>query len=813
MTNHKNNLDIEENEQRDSGSFDTTGLLLDYLSNWKWFVLCAIVAVAISYYKYSTIIPTYTVSASIYLDKQNSDTKSNAISLNNAGALIDTKSYIDETEIEILKSKNSLVEIVDSLNLAYQYYYIGKLRDVPVYRTSPIVVSLDSMSLKHLGGPIEVLVTKNGNNYDIEAGSVWGDGSERIKKTVQKLPLTLNMPQGELTIDLSPTASNFEGTNKVVISNPTSAAARLAANLDIAYAQNSTTILRMTFNTPIIDEGKDIINVLLDIYNKRIVEDKNRSAVQTEAFILDRLVMISSELRDVEDRLRDYRQTHNIVNLEAQTSMSLTQKNTGETQLAQLGAQEDILHQIELLVKNHNGYDMLPEVTNNQVLSTGIAKYNSMVTNYRHACESQTNETEYVRTLETALDRQKSQILDNINAVRSEYAAQRRMILKLEDQSINQMAAEPTLDKGLQEIFREQQVKVNIYTFLLQRREEIALQKTLATPTAQLIDNPAGSGPVAPNQSNYLLIGLLVGLVIPAVIILLRRLFFPTFKDQDELERLTEVPILGEISVNEGGENIVVGKNVSTPVAELFRLLRSNINFIKTEGKSKVILVTSSISGEGKTFISVNLATTYALIGKRVIVVGMDVRRPMLAKMCHGANNAGVTTYLSGQTDDIHSLIIKTDICENLDVLPGGPIPPNPNELLLSDNMPVLMEYLRDNYDVVIIDSAPIGMVSDTYLIVQHSDIQIYVTRAGFSTRKGLKVMHNAVNNGRLPHPYLVLNGVEIASNTYIYRRYGKYGYGTYGYTYGYGDDKESSRSKWFLKRLLKRHHKKASKK
>jgi capsular exopolysaccharide synthesis family protein len=341
-----------------------------------------------------------------------------------------------------------------------------------------------------------------------------------------------------------------------------------------------------------------------------------------------------------------------------------------------------------------------------------------------------------------------------------------------------------------------------IYNFLLEKREAIALQKTLATPTARLIDNPLGSGPVYPKHLSIYGIAALIGILIPALVIFLRRVFFPIFKDKDDLERVTNVPILGEISIAPSGEKFALGDSVTTPIAELFRLIRNNIQFALSNKDKKVMLVTSSLSGEGKTFMATNIGLTFALSGKKTVIIGMDIRRPVIARNFEISNKQGVTTYLSGQVENVNDIIHKTDVNDNLYVIPGGPVPPNPNELLLSDRMGKMIEELRANFDYIIIDTAPIGVVSDTYLIAQHSDVQLYVTRANYSTRRCLKIMHQAIAMGRFPKCYLILNGVNISSGSYAYRRYGYYSKYGYKSSYGYGYSQTEKRT---LKSKLKR--------
>lgn len=768
--------------------FDMMGLMLDYLSHWKWFVVCAILALGCAYYHYSTIVPTYEVAASIYLS-DDKNPASNALAMN--GALVDTKQFIDQTELEMLKSRNTVVKIVDSLNLAYSYAYKGRFRDIPVYGTNPVQVRLDSVALMNLGAPIKAEIKcLDDDKYDIEVHTFYAGEKEVKEFSDVSLPLDVELSQGTLRISRTPGAAPLSGTLYATVNNRNTVAGRISDSLQMGFNYNSSSIVRIVCHTSVIEEGIDIVNAIIDFYNRQIIEDKNRSAIQTEAFILDRLVMISGELKDVENRLQEYRQKHQIVNLDAQATMSLGQKTGFEQELTSIDADLRLLDDVERMVSAAGIYETLPSAVSDATVGAMIEAYNRKVLQLNRTLQSSTPDNPLVTKMQEDLSHDKQRLLQNIAATRKTMASRRGTIASLENRSLSQLSSLPPIDKGLQEIFREQQVKVNIYTFLLQRREEIALQKTLATNTARLIDNPTGSGPVAPNRNQILLIGLVIGLVIPATVILLRRLLFPIFKDQEELERITRVPILGEICrVNsKTGNEVVIGENVSTPVAELFRLLRNNIGFTRQGDENKVVLITSSVSGEGKTFVAVNLAMTYALTGKKTLVIGLDIRRPALAHRFNLNNQRGVTTYLSGQEKDVHALIHPSQLNPNLFILPAGPVAPNPNELLMAHTMGEMMEELRKEYDYIIIDSAPIGIVSDTFLIMRYSDLQIFVTRANYSSRRGLRVLHQSVAQGKFSKVYIVLNGVDMGAGSYLYRRYGQYGnYGAQGRAYGYG--------------------------
>lgn len=782
----------EVEEQDLEGGFDITGLLLDLLSNWKWFLLSIVIMLAGAYYYVATIIPTYVVNASIALSDETTEAKNKAISGVTGGGMPGIG--LDETKIELIKSRNNLVELIDSLKLNYGYSSVGRMRDVPVYNTATILASMDSTAVNALSSPIDIEIDPAGNEtYDIRVSNNFQGQQEEKTFTNAKMPLTVKMAQGDVRLTRSATASPMTLTEKIKIVNPLVTAGELGSAINIAFASNSPNILRLSVTTDLIPEGVDIVNALLVQYNRQVIEDKNRSAIQTEAFIIERLRMIHDELRDVESRMSSYQQSHGITGTPgASTAAAYTDEYAVEDQIYGTQAKLEIINTLISTINRQAEYSLIPVLVSDGALQGAIEKYNTEVGKYERLIQGKNlaNPDAAVLKQREILDRAKSAILQaamtSRNTLDHELSTYRSRVAR----SQSKLNAQPEVDRGLNEIFREQQVKANIYTFLLERREELALQKTLAIPTARLIDNPVGSGPVSPKPGAIYIGALLIGLLIPALVIFLRRVLFPVFRDQEELSRMTNMPILGEICSDPSCEDqiIVVGHNVSTPIAELFRLMRNNISFTGNGVDNKVILITSAISGEGKTFIATNLAMTYALSGKRTLVIGADIRRPALAHRFGLNNQQGLTTYLSGQERDFNALIHQSDSNPNLFVLPAGPIPPNPNELLLSDYMSDLMQYLRQEFDYIIIDSAPIGIVSDTFLIIPQTDIQLFVTCADFSTKKGLKVLHTAVATHKLKRVYLLLNGVNMTSGSYLYRRYGTYGrYGRGARSYGYG--------------------------
>lgn len=807
-TTDSENRNLSDEQVIHDEEFDVTGLLLDYLSHWKIFVISLIVCIGVAFCYIRTVTPTYRVDASVYLNDDN-DTKTNAITISAETPLFDAKGKIDETQIEIMKSRNTLLKIIDSLDLSYSYYQVHNWNNEPLYRTNPVTVAMDSASLAEIETPIIVDLSANSDG-GLEVKVQDKDNDFTAETELAELPGVIETPAGNIYLTKNGEQfDDFEGTNRIIIQHPNTVAKQIATNLTIQFPEESSTILNFSYISDIPELGEDILEMMIYFYNEHIIEDKNRSAIQTEAFIIDRLIMISDELRDVENRLRDYRQSHNITDLEAQVTLNLTQKSSTEAEVNELASQERILNDLLIQARNlevsanRDEIMTLPAISPNTELNKSIDQFNEAVRNYNVNRRAMTPEQEYITSLITNLTDQRNQILNDIEAARRIVIEQRKNIARLESQSSNRLAAQPNIDKGLQEIFREQTVKVNIYTFLLQKREEIALQKSLATPTAQFIDDPSVTEQVAPRSTLIYILGLLAGLLIPGLWILVKRQLFPTFKEKEDLQRVTSIPIISEVcQATNTDSDIVVGKNISTPAAELFRLLRNNISFARTGTEKKVIMLTSSISGEGKTFVALNLAMTYALTQKRVVVIGLDIRRPVLAHKFGFSNRVGVTSYLSEQVSDINEILFRLEGYDNLFVMPAGPVPPNPNELLMSDRMKEMFDYLREEFDYIIVDSAPIGLVSDGFLIVPHTDMQLFIIRASYTKKKGIKILHEAVNNGQLPKAYIVLNDVNIATRTYSYRRYGNY-HGPQSYVYGYGSKKDSNKRPWY-KRLLR---------
>ena len=432
---------------------------------------------------------------------------------------------------------------------------------------------------------------------------------------------------------------------------------------------------------------------------------------------------------------------------------------------------------------------------NDEELAKLISEYNKSLQQRERLLLSSSDSNPIVVELTREVKTQRLLVLKGVESIRKGVEIQKRDILRQDSRIENKIKNVPLYERELSDIVRQQRIKENLYIFLLEKREENSLAKSMIVPVARIIDDPDSTGtPVSPKKMLLLCAAVLLGVMIPVIFIYLKMRFFPILTDKKTLERLTSVPLLAEIARKTDDNFFVVDKKSVKPIAELFRLLRNNLQFVLTDSDKKVIAVTSSVMHEGKTFIASNMALSFA-----VLLIGVDIRRPRLSQYFKISNKQGVTTYLSGANTDLSTLIQPSGIDANLDVLPAGPVPPNPNELLMNPRMSQLIEYGRSHYDYVVLDTAPLGLVSDSFLLARVADVFVYVVRANYTSKQSIEMLNSWIDSKRIDIPtYLILNDVNMESRSYSYRQYGgkKYGYG-----YGYANIEESM--PWY-KRLFR---------
>lgn len=527
-----------------------------------------------------------------------------------------------------------------------------------------------------------------------------------------------------------------------------------------------------------IERGKDIINKLVELYNKRCQAEKDEMAINTGKFIDDRLLLIYDELSKNESDIEEYKQKNGLTDMATEMQSLFIKRERTETVKLQLETQYSIMQMIsDFLADNKNDDSLIPFNADFSSAGELIEVYNELMLQKMKLGNSAKKDNLAMVTLNEQIAALKENVKSSVKQSIESMSIKLTDARSQEGKAQGRLSEIPTKEREFRELYRQQGIKNELYTFLLQKREENALVLAATTPKGKIVDKAyAHSEPISLGKIAILFIALILGLLIPIVYIYIKKLFNTKFTTQDELGALIDAPVLGEICHNRHRSSLVVKEGKVSSIVELFRLLRNNVQFMLNKQEDRVILVTSSVSGEGKSFVSLNLAATFALLGKKVALVGMDIRNPKLHEYLGIKAQPGVTTYLAKPDVNIVDIVQHSRDMENLDVIVGGPIPPNPSELLLTERVRELISELRKHYDYVIIDSAPIAMVSDTFSLSRYADAVVYVTRANYTKRNFIKYLNEVIANKQLENVAVVLNDTNP-----------KYSMG-YGYGYGVED-------------------------
>ena len=530
-----------------------------------------------------------------------------------------------------------------------------------------------------------------------------------------------------------------------------------------------------------VKRGIDVLNKLVDLYNKRCQLEKDETALNTAKFIDERLAIIYNELSTSEADIEQYKKNNNLVDVEVQARQLLTKKESYEGRAIQYETQRELLKMIlNFLNDKNNNSSMIPFNPNMGELVDPISEYNKIVVQRINMSASARPDNVMLKELDNQIASVRENLITSIGEALKSVEASLAASNKERNSALSNINDVPSMEREYRELFRRQTIKNSLYTFLLEKREENALVLAATTPKGKIVDNAYSSvKPIEPKTSIVLFTALLFSIVIPIFVIYLKQLFNTKFSTQDELQEIARTPVIGEICHNRHKRKLVVRPQKTSSIVELFRLIRTNIQFMLSKESNNVILVTSSVSGEGKSFVSTNIAASFALLGKKVALVGMDIRSPKLAEYLELKAAPGVTAYLSKNNVTIDEIAQKLPEIDGLDVYVGGVIPPNPSELLQSERLSQFINELRQRYDMVFIDSAPVAMVSDSLSLVGHADAVVYVTRANYTKRSLVKYANDLVARGQLRNVAMVINDTTPSLSA------------GYGYGYASSDDDE----------------------
>ena len=541
-------------------------------------------------------------------------------------------------------------------------------------------------------------------------------------------------------------------------------------------ATKKANLIRLGILENNIQRGKDLLNTIITTYNDNGIQTKNLEASQTAHFLNIRIDSIITELSEIEKKIELYKRSNNLTNIEAEAKIILEQNGIFKEKLVETETQRQIVSLIEKFMSDpQNKYSLMPFNSGLSDKSSieAIQSYNELILKRLKLLQTAKPNSPTIKLIEQQIDANRENVQNTISNMKSGIEIALKDLHAQEKTFISRIKNMPTQEREFINIKRQQLIKEELYLFLLQKKEENAITLAVATPKGQIVDKAYNiNKPVGATRLMLLSFSILIGLLLPIVYLYLRNIFKTKFGTRSELEALTDIPILGEICTNDTNENIVVKDGSTSPISELFRLLRSNIQFILNGKDEKVILVTSSTSGEGKSFISSNFAKTLALSRKKVILIGMDIRNPRLGDYLKLQNKYGLTNYLATNTITIPEIIVPKVLHDNMDIILAGPIPPNPAELLSSEKLKGLIDELKQTYDYIILDTAPVGLISDTFNFAYISDMTIYVCRANYTTKDNIRYANTLVQNNRLKKMSFVINATNAKQ----------------GYGYGYGN-------------------------
>ena len=805
----------KEQEVREGlSSFDFATLYRTIVLNWYWFVLSLIIfgSLGAIYLRYTT--PMYQSTAKLLIkDESGSNRRGQSLqNMSNLG-IISNSTGIDN-EMEILTSHSLAEDAIRDLKLYVNYSTKGRVKDVILYRNQPLNVDVDPEHLEKLNAPIDLTITKDSifyivsGTYYVPTNDNSNEGPYSINRKITNLPATIATRAGIITI-----SSNYGHTLKnsdvlnVSILSPRMAANKYTSELQVSQTAKSTSIAQLQLTDEVPQRSLDYLKQLAIVYNRQANEDKNTIALRTDKFINDRLSKINTELGKTEGELQNYKQKNGIVELQMNAGNSVANQNNSELKLADVETQIELFNTItrEVESSSRNLTQVIPSNVglDDQSSTSLINKYNELVLERNRLLRSASESSPVVEPLTAQIRELNGNIRRAIAAARQNLLIQRDAVSAQVNKYNGQVAETPQQERMLTQIDRQQEVKSGLYLMLLQKREENSISLAATADKGKLIDDPQLVGKISPKSTSIMMVALLIGLVIPVLVILVLQFFRYKIEGHDDVARLTKLPIIADVAVAsnkaKGKADIVVHENQNNQMEEIFRSMRTNLQFMLKEGQ-KVVLFTSSTSGEGKTFNAANLSVSFGLLGKKVILVGLDIRRPRLAEL-FGINDHkhGITNLLvkdNPTAEELQEQILPSGVNKNLDLLMAGPIPPNPAELIARNSLDIIINLLKEKYDYIMIDTAPVGLVTDTLQIARVVDASIYMCRADYTPKSSFNLINALANENKFPNMAIVLNGIDMSKRKYSYYygyggygKYGRYGRASYGTSYGqYGN-------------------------
>lgn len=777
----------EQSNFIEEGSIDLRDILENYLQYWKWIFLSVIVFGALTVIYVKSKVNLYDNKATIQITEDKASGGLSALQDLSPLSLGKGSSSNIQDEMQVLKSRMLLKKTIDKLNLTTTFYHKSGLKSKELYENNPLgfklISSLKSLSITDTIIDIKIL-TDNKITYKIE-GNDKGETitlGEKIKIANLEFILVPNIEflevfkNKEIILDIKSIEFVVEKYKKLVQIKP---------------VDKQSNILSLSLQHPLPKKAQVVLNTLVQEYQQYSIEDQNRVGKMTDEFVTQRLVSIKAELDEIEKIEESYKTKEEIVSFGFQSEAFVEEKSNNEKRIFEINNRLSVIDfMLENIYNQKDEFKLLPaNIGLNELLSQTIEKYNNILLSRNRLLRASSLLNPTVKNLNIELSSLRNNISISLENSKKQSEITLLSLNKKDKKFNSKISSLPKQIREFRAIGRRLGIVSNLYSYLLKKKEENKITMAIALPNSKIVDSAYSSiKPVAPKKMIILLAGLILGFILPIAVIYIRDLLDTKFHSHKDLEKLIDVPVIGDIPVDKSNEKIVVNEGSRSATAESFRLLRTNLDFklSKVATKSKSIFVTSTISGEGKSFVSLNTACSLALSGKKVILVGMDLRAPKITQYLEVPNRAGVTNYLiNPEENSLDKIIFNYRGFPQLDILSSGAVPPNPAELLMSPRVEDLFNELKSKYDYIVVDTAPVNMVTDTLMINQYADMFLYVARANYLDKRLLSFPESLYKEGRLNNMSILINGLDFTKNYY-------------GYGYGYQDD--LVKKSWFSK-------------
>jgi len=740
---------------------------------WPWFLgTFVVLCLAVFFYiQYAT--PLYNIHAMIKISSSTRGGSAAGDQSLTEELGVSTTSSVDE-EAVVLKTRSLMEKVVRDMKLDVLYYRKEGFRTIEMYQPPFVVEVID---------PLDSI------KFTMFDATVLSNGKVELKWEDSATQLSFNNPlkvAGVGTIQLGQADERrpLPGEYSFTISSVDKAVSDLSNSLEVALFAKQVAILDLNFSYPLPKKGEDILNRLLDLYVQTNLEDRNRLADSSVAFIQNRLSFLGAELGDLEGDIQSFKQRNRIAEMSEQSKVMVQNTSQFMNEVAKAETQINVLTSLQEYLQSNAGNDrVVPSslVVSDPTFSDLVEKYNTLLLERDKRMVGVTAKNPVITNINERIANLRADMLSSLVSSKRSLGITLTNLRRQMQSVEGQVQGVPRIERNYLDLARQQQIKQELYIFLMQKREESAIAKTYNTPNSKKIDPPKTQGKVSPKAPVYYTVATLLSLLLPASVIYLRFLTNTRIENKDDIRSNSTLPVVAEISHNTDSETFIVALKPRTPVAEQFRALRTKLLLNLRESDNRVILLTSSVTGEGKSFISANLASIFALSNKKVLLMELDLRKPGLSAKLEVPEGPGFTDFIQEEELYFGNIIKPSGILDNLYIMSSGTLRPNPAEILMSSRVSLLFEALRTQFDYIVIDAPPVGVVTDAQLLMEHADTCLYVVRQHLTLKSQLAIADELKNENPTKHMAMVLNDIQAGS----------------GYTYGQYDYHAGERSRF----------------